>query len=133
MGAIDGILIQIEKPTVVADPAQYWSRDGFYAFSVQAITDSTYRFMQILITCVRSTRFSCICSKELARILEAGFLPALNHLVGDHAYERTNYMFVTVISSRATPGSVEEAYNFNQSSYHIHVQNHSSNLSLRSG
>jgi len=47
VGALDGIAVRIAKPRVsdCIDPASYYHRKGYYAIPVQAICDSSYRFI----------------------------------------------------------------------------------------
>lgn len=122
-GAIDGIVIAIIKPSEVSDPAQYWNRKGYYALPVQAVVDSTYRFLYMSACCVGSTHDSLAFGvSKLAAELEAGALPMPYHIVGDDAYSCTDYLLTPVPSRLAPPGSPSDAYNFFQSSLRMHVE-----------
>jgi DDE superfamily endonuclease len=63
IGALDGIAISILKPPDQFVPRNFYCRKGMYALPVQAIVDSSYRFMYVSANCVGSTHdslsFSC--------------------------------------------------------------------------
>eukprot|EP00171_Calliarthron_tuberculosum_P011175 IDg11175t1 len=111
--AIDGIDVEIKKPTEFSDPAQYFSRKRYCCLPIQAIVDSGYQFLYPCANCVGSTHDSLAFGvTRFASDLENGFLPMPYHLVGDDAYGSSDYVLVPVPAVRAPPGSTADAYNF---------------------
>eukprot|EP00171_Calliarthron_tuberculosum_P005627 IDg5627t1 len=111
--AVDGILIKIDKPFDVPDPAQYYNRKGYHAIPVQAIVDHRYRFRYMSATCVGSTHGALtFVATALARQLEQGLILRPFYLVGDNAYVCEDWMLTPVTSARALPGTPADACNF---------------------
>jgi DDE superfamily endonuclease len=74
IAALDGISLPIKKPLDRYYPRHYFTRKGFYALSVQAMCDSSYRFLYMSANCVGSTHESLAWhAQRLAQSLSTDF------------------------------------------------------------
>jgi DDE superfamily endonuclease len=126
IGALDGIAIAITKPLDRYFPRHYWTRKGFYAIPVQAICDSSYRFLYMSARCVGSSHDSLAwaCSDLGSRFME-GLQIGLYWIAADAAYVCSNYILTPFSKSQIHDGELgprRDAYNFYQSSHRIHVE-----------
>ncbi len=64
VGALDGICVRVKKPLGKCKPRDYFCRKGFYSVPVQAIVDSSYRFLYMSARCVGSTHDSLAWAQE---------------------------------------------------------------------
>jgi hypothetical protein len=55
VGALDGIALKITKPDDEQVTRNYWCRNGYYAIPVQAVVDSSYRFMYMSAVAIPKT------------------------------------------------------------------------------
>lgn len=121
VGAIDGILFPIPKPTDTDRPAAYFTRKGFYAIPVQALVDSDYRFRSFSARVVGSSHDSLAHTVSgLGAFIREGKLPYPFWIVGDEAYICTDSLIVPYPISACGP--VESDFNFCLSSYRVHVE-----------
>lgn len=56
--ALDGIAVKIKEPREEPDPVVHYNCKSFYALCVQAILDSSYRFLCCSCRCVGTTHDS---------------------------------------------------------------------------
>lgn len=123
IGAVDGIAMKICKPPDDCYPREYYSRKGFYAISVQAVVDSSYRFLCFSARCPGSTHDSTAYNiSSIATFLQSGGLPFPFWIAGDEAYSCTNNLLTPFSSSIARPETYEDSFNFFQSSLRLHVE-----------
>jgi DDE superfamily endonuclease len=91
VGALDGIAIAIVKPPDEFVPRNFYCRKGMYCLPVQAVVDSTYRFLYMSANCVGSTHdsLSFTCSR-LGQILLGGGALGSFWIAADAAYDCGN-------------------------------------------
>ena len=122
-GALDGIEIAIDKPRGVQNPAHYRNRKGYYALPVQAVCDSDSRFLNGSICCTGSTHDALAFSTSaLSNALADVLLPRSFYLVGDEAYACALYLLTPVSACAAKLNTAANAYNYFQSSLHVHIE-----------
>ena len=131
IGAVDGLLLPIEKPANVEGDgaARYFTRKGFFAWNVQAVCDADARFTHVSMLCVGSTHDSLAWSKDpLARRMALGGSVHTSlviegyHLVGDEAYS-TAHTLSTPWTGRSAKGDAGRlAYNYYHSSARITIE-----------
>lgn len=125
MGALDGIAIRNTKPrpSDCRDPASYFHRKGLYALPVQAICDATYKFTFASAKCAGPTHDSVAFNvSSYDEKLRKGQLPPGYWIAGDDAYVCDEYIITPLPASVCTPRSVEDAFNFFQSSHRMHIE-----------
>jgi hypothetical protein len=126
IGALDGWLVKIFCPTneEVENPGKYFSRKGFYALNVQVIVDMKKRVLWRFIGEKGSAHDSPVFNEsKLGKFMyehAAFFLARGWYLVGDSAYALRPYLMTP--HDNARPGSMEDNYNFFQSSTRIYVE-----------
>jgi hypothetical protein len=126
IGALDGWLVKIFCPTneEVENPGKYFSRKGFYALNVQVIVDMKKRVLWRFIGEKGSAHDSPVFNEsKLGKFMyehAAFFLASGWYLVGDSAYALRPYLMTP--HDNARPGSMEDNYNFFQSSTRIYVE-----------
>lgn len=104
VGAIDGILIPIEKPAESERPAAYFTRKGYFALLVQALVDYEYRFRSFSCRVVSSKHYSLAQDVSgLGNFLRPGKLPHQFWICGDEAYCCTKSLIVTFPASECGP------------------------------
>jgi hypothetical protein len=128
IGAIDGILIWIMKPTPTdCDRAACGAKKFFcgrkckFGLNMQATCDAKYRFLDVAIGHPGSTSdyLSFTTSQLYFKLEQAGFLAPGLALYGDNAYVDASYM-VTPFKSVST--GPKDAYNFFQSQLRITIE-----------
>jgi hypothetical protein len=127
IGAIDGIAIRIICPFFrdVKDPGNYFSRKGFYALNVQAICDSSKRFLWVSTGHQGSTHDSLAFAdtkliddfRNMAKWLRTnGFF-----LVGDSAYSLASWI-MTPFPDVSVIGDIKDSFNFWLSNSRIRIE-----------
>ena len=140
IGALDGVTVRQEQPldSYVQCVADYYSRKGFYAFNTQAGCEADYKFRRMSCmspsACHDSTAFA---STRLGKILldpthelTAALISAGNCLVADEAYVASEVLAVPYPGSGRGDRWID-AYNFDQSSSRIHIEQAFGMLSWR--
>lgn len=111
VAALDGIQIQIEKPPKWYNPLHYFCRKGFFSVPVQAIVDSSYRFIASSTMCVGSTHDSVAFElSNIADYLRSGKLPKGFWIAGDEAYRCSEH--VCTPFPRTFASKYQDSYNF---------------------
>ena len=101
VGALDGIAIKIQTPKRSERPAAYFCRKGYYALPIQAMCDSSYRFLSYSSLCVGSTHDALAYAVSgLGFCLNQGLLEKLFWICGDEAYNCTESLIVPFPSSQ---------------------------------
>jgi len=127
-GAIDGILVWIEKPYLAeCDDAQtgvkkfFCGRKKKFGMNMQAVCDHEGRFLDICIGHPASTSdFLCFATSPLKSKLEQrGFLFPGLCLFGDNAYVNTFYM---ATPWKGVKSGVKDDYNFYHSQVRIKIE-----------
>ena len=93
VGALDGLAIKIDKPSLsdVPDPMAFYNRKGFFAISVQAICDSKRRFLWMsAATCGSTHDSTAFSATRLFRRLEEGLMDGRWSIAADEAYGLQN-------------------------------------------
>jgi DDE superfamily endonuclease len=123
MGALDGILIPIQKPPDHLSPRKYFCRKGYYAIPLQVVCDSSYRFLFLSGRTAGATHDSLAYSVSiLHEALANNSLPDGYWIAGDEAYLCSNSLLTPWPSSLAKDDSAKDAFNFYQSSLRIHIE-----------
>ena len=124
IGAIDGWLVRINKPTGVPNASSFLSRKGCFAINAQATCDKKKRFLWKSILCRGGEHdASAFAETDLFACLEANaehMLRSKFYLVGDSACSLRSCMLCPY--DNAMPGSDEDAFNFHQSSCRVHIE-----------
>lgn len=121
VAAVDGLLIQIEKPEPRCNPREFFTRKGFYAVPVQAVVDSHNRFIACSAICAGSTHDSVALElSSIGKYLKDGLLKIGFWIAGDDAYSVSENLIVPI--SRAVTSVVQDGFNFFHSSHRIHVE-----------
>lgn len=121
VGALDGICIKILNPSDRFHHSTFYCRKGFYALPVQALVDSSYRFLSFSAICCGSTHDSLAHSvSSLREYLDSGKLQEPFWIAGNEAYMCTNSL-VTPVSGNAV-GDFEDGFNFYHYSLRMHVE-----------
>ncbi len=128
IGAIDGWLVKIEKPSVrrdgVNNPASYYSRKGFYGENVQVIAlhEKMILYRNILhhgaehdSTAFKNGSLGKWLSKNWKSLYNKGF-----YFIGDSAYALKSFLITPF--DNAVHGSPEDNFNFFHSSSRIKVE-----------
>jgi len=123
--ALDGIAIKIEEPsaTDVKNPSTYYNRKGFFALNIQALCDSTYRFLYMSALTPGSTHDStALAMSELASLLartDGGLLD--NYwIAADDAYVCTERIVCPWPGRNLS--TEKDCFNYWQSSARIHIE-----------
>ena len=126
IGAIDGWLVRILCPTrkEVKNPGKYMSRKGFFALNVQVICDKKRRVLWSYIGAKGSSHDSAVLKSSglyshLMSLADNLYESGL-YIVGDSAYALRGFMICPYDNAKA--GSVEDNFNFFQSSQRIHIE-----------
>jgi DDE superfamily endonuclease len=126
IGALDGIALPVQKPLDKYFPRHYFTRKGFYALPIQAICDSSYRFLYMSARCVGSTHDSLAWACSM---LGSRFYNGLNigeyWIAGDAAYLCDNYLLTPFTKAQTHDqelGLRRDAFNFYHSSLRMHVE-----------
>ena len=86
VGAVDGIAIEIDKPTSEYGPKKFSNRKGFYAIVCQGLCDASCRFLLFDASCPGSTHDSvAFANTPLFTFLRQG-LPENHWIACDSAY-----------------------------------------------
>lgn len=123
IGAIDGIAIEIEKPTLncVPDPRKYMNRKGFFAIVGQALVNSEYKFLFFSATHAGGTHDStAFQASGLYRMIKNGLLPIWALILADDAYSN-ELNIVTPFKGRNLDRSMD-SFNFHHSSCRMVVE-----------
>ena len=128
IGAIDGWLVRIVKPSMYKDgqqnPTSFYSRKGFYALNVQCIVDHQKK--------VRWVSYSHKgASHDSSYFRDTELYNKLNNMndvlyehvsfiLGDSAYTLESFLLCPYL--QPTPKSAEDAFNFYHSSARITVE-----------
>ena len=123
VGAIDGIAIRINKPSLwdTVFPKQFMNRKSFFSINCQAICDSQLRFTWASLKSPGGTHDSLAwrCTDLYAK-LNDNALPSPYFLVGDDAYGCKNWM-ITPFPSRGLTQAKSD-FNFYQSKTRITIE-----------
>ena len=123
VGAIDGIAIQIIKPSAwdTIQPQMFKNRKKFYSVNCQAICDSDMRFLWVSMRSPGGTHDSLAwgCTDLCAYLSENGIGEGF-YLVGDDAYAGTPWMFTHYPLQNLT--TMRSDFNFYQSRCRINIE-----------
>ena len=126
-GAIDGILIWMNRPTLheakkvgVDQQKFYCGRKHKFGLNCQAVCDVRGKFLDISITYgASSSDLLAFENSKLYRLLEKGILARGLCLFGDNAYLNTLYMATPFPN---TSGGPKDNYNFYHSQLRIRIE-----------
>jgi hypothetical protein len=113
LGALDGILLKIRKPTVkqIAQPTLYHCRKGFHALNVQAVCDAHKRFTYCAIDMPGSTHDSrAFANSSLAHAIATGAISEPYYFLGDAAYKGNTGILTPYIGNLHADESVFSFY-----------------------
>ena len=125
VGALDGIAIAIRKPPDEYMPRNFYCRKGMYALPVQAVVDSTMRFLYMSCRCTGSTHDATAFDvSDLAERLKKGEMKEGYWIDGDAAYVYIPGLLTPWSKSALTSenGVYADSFNFYHSSHRIHVE-----------
>ena len=123
VGAIDGIAIEISKPTPFDTlyPIQFRNRKQFFSINCQAMCDSELRFTWCSMQNPGGTHDSLAwASSTLAEKLKKRPLPDGFYIVGDDAYTHSEWMLTPYPSRGLT--KLKSDFNFYQSRCRITIE-----------
>lgn len=123
LGAVDGIVIKIKKPSKKDTPCpqEFWNRKGYYAFVLQAVCDADRIFRFGSCQAYGNTHDSLAFSiSSLGKKLDSGEFPELYFIVGDEAYRASDYLLAP-FSGRQLPRD-KDTFNFFQSRMRINIE-----------
>ena len=123
VGAIDGIGIEIKKPSLFDTlyPLQYRNRKSFFSINCQAMCDSELRFTWCNMQSPGGTHDSLAwASSSLAQKLKKKPLPHGYYIVGDDAYTHSDWMMTPYPSRGLT--KMKSDFNFYQSRCRITIE-----------
>ena len=121
VGALDGITIRIKRPRGEHDQRSYFNRKGVFAIPVQAVCDSSYKFLCLSAKCVGSTHDSLAHAvSKLGQFLDQKGLNGEFWIDRDEAYTCTESLITPVSKSEA--GEDEDAFNYYLSQMRIHIE-----------
>ncbi len=138
IGALDGWLVKIKKPTKrdgVDNPQSFYSRKGFYAINVQAICDKNKRvlFRSIMSrgaehdsTAFRNSGLYKWLLNNYRSVAQKGY-----YFIGDSAYSLKSFLHTPY--DFAVHGNREDNYNFFHSSSRITIECCFGEIDLRFG
>ena len=122
VGAVDGLVVKILRPgRDCPNSRSYFNRKGNFAYPLQAMCDSKYRFTFASCTCVGSTHDSvAFNTSSMGRFLAAGLLPEPFWIAADDAYTCSSSVLTPWSGRNLKPD--EDAFNFWLSSSRIHIE-----------
>ena len=123
VAAVDGMAIKIEAPDISQDarPARFYCRKGFFSLNLQAVCDSSRKFLAAYIDCPGSVNDALAWKyTNLYQQLEAGKLPYPYWIAGDAAYGCTNYLLSPFPGKSCS--KFEDSFNFHQSQQRINIE-----------
>ena len=141
IGAIDGWIVKIRKPSISkdlynsSDPKSFFSRKGFFGINVQAIVDSKKRILYRNInsrgaehdsTAFKNSAFYKWLEKNWQKLVDGQF-----YFVGDSAYAIKSFLLTPF--DNAIHGTPEDNFNFFHSSTRIVVECAFGEIDLRWG
>lgn len=135
VGALDGIIIQILRPDTrgrfkCANSQSFFTRKMVFAYNVQAMCDSDYRFTFCDVQCPGSAHDStAFAMSPLGHLLH--HLPYPYYILGDEAYGTDNQLLTPISGRNLSPE--QDAYNYFQSSGRIHIEQAFGQLTSRWG
>jgi hypothetical protein len=123
IGALDRILIPIQKPPDHLSPRKYFCRKGYYAIPLQVVFDSSYRFLFLSGRAASATHDSLAYSASILReALANSSLPEGYWIALDEAHQCSNSLLTPWPSSLARDDSAKDLFNLYQSSLRIHIE-----------
>ena len=136
--SFDGFCVRIICPFGVINPRDFWHRKGFYAYVVQAIVDSTGKFLVASIKVIGSTHdaltfrmsdfYTKLESDKLSR--PTGLIGLTSYFgVGDDAYSNKEYC-LTPYPGRDLP-EPKDNFNYYQSLARASSVSHARQLSVQ--
>ena len=131
VGAIDGILIWIHKPSAAflkkfkVGPAKFFcGRKSKFGLNMQAVCDADGRFLDVYIGCPGSASdYYAFHGSPLRKTLEKdGFLSPGLCLFGDNAYLNSPYMLTGFRNVSKNSEVYKDGFNFYQSQLRINIE-----------
>jgi hypothetical protein len=131
VGAIDGILIWIHKPSddflkeFKVGPAKFFSgRKGKFGLNMQAVCDADGRFLDVYIGCPGSASdYYSFDGSPLKKLIEVpSFLYPGLCLFGDNAYLNAPYMLTGFRNVSKETDICKDGFNFYQSQVRINIE-----------
>ncbi|XP_018402619.1 PREDICTED: uncharacterized protein LOC108779659 [Cyphomyrmex costatus] len=118
LGAIDSTHIRIQKPKAHAE--NYINRDGYYSIHLQAVCDSTLKFIHCYAELPGSMNDMCVFwVSDIPSMCTEEYFPHDSHLLGDTGYTLQKHVMVPYMSN---DNDLSEAQiNFNQALRSAHV------------
>ena len=122
VGALDGIAIEIQRPSGPAvDSQSYYNRKNFFALPLQAVCDHKYRFVSASCKCTGSTHDSlCFAVSSLGQYIEKNGLPDGFWIAADEAYAASDHV-LTPWPGKTLP-TYKTSFNYWLSSSRIHIE-----------
>ena len=122
VGALDGLAIEIQKPTSEFSPKQFSNRKGFYAICCQAVCDAQNRFLLFDCSSPGSTHDSVAFSRTpLFSKLQQG-LQNNYWVAADSAYPLVGSL-MKPFPGKARCDLWEDSFNYHLSSLRISIEN----------
>jgi hypothetical protein len=123
IGALDGILVPMQKTPDHQSLRKYFCRKGYYALPLQVVCDSSNRFLFMSGRTAGSTHDSLAFSvSTLCEALANSSLRDGYWIAGDEAYNFSDSLLTPWPSSVAKTDVARDAFNFYQSSLRIHIE-----------
>jgi hypothetical protein len=122
VGALDGIAIEIKRPSAgCKNSRSFYNRKGFFAYPLQAMCDSKYRFLFASCKCTGSTHDSVAFSvSALGQMVARGELPDGFWIAADEAYAASNSVLTPWPGRELAPE--RDSFNYWLSSSRIHIE-----------
>lgn len=121
VAAVDGLLLQIEKPEPKHHPREFFTRKGFLQFQCKPWSMAVIILQPVRQFCAGSTYYSVALELYIiGRYLEDGMLKLGYWIAGNDAYSVPANLIVPI--SRSVVNVVQDAFTFYQSSHRIHVE-----------
>lgn len=131
VGALDGLVIEIVRPSV-PNSKSYYNRKGFFGLPLQAMVDAHYKFLFASMKTTGSTHDAIgFAVSALGRKLARGLLPRPFWIAADAAYPASDYILTPHSGSHLSPD--QDAFNFHLSRLRVTVEQAFGMLVMRFG
>lgn len=132
VGALDGTIIFLQKPSKELSNQQFYTRKGGFGIPVHALVDAKYRFIASSAIRVGSTvDNAALFHSNIGQFLLHEGLPDGFWIAGDEAYRCSKYIITPIPRSMAN--KYQDGFNFCLSSHLVHVEQAFGRLKSRRG